>query len=89
MKCRKITIINKLGMHARASAKFVSLASAFDSEITLARNGQRVNGKSIMGIMMLAAEQGAEIVLEIEGDDAEECLEALSAVLNADLEEEG
>ena len=55
MRCQKVMLTNKLGLHARASAKLVSLASEFDSEITLQRNGQQINAKSIMGLMMLAA----------------------------------
>lgn len=82
MRCQKITIINKLGMHARASAKFVSLASEFDSEITLQRNGQQVNGKSIMGIMMLAAAKGAEIELCADGADEKKALESLTDLIN-------
>ncbi len=86
---RTITIENPLGLHARPAAIFVQAASRFSSEIHVVRGDIRVSGKSIMGIMMLAAEQGAEIVVEIEGDDAEECIEALSAVLSADLEKDG
>lgn len=86
---RNITIENPLGLHARPAAIFVQTASRFASEIHVARGNIRVNGKSIMGIMMLAAEQGAEIVVEVEGEDAEECLEALTAVLSADLEKGG
>jgi phosphocarrier protein HPr len=69
MKKREITIVNKLGLHARAAAKFVSTASGFESEVTLAHNSARVNGKSIMGIMMLAAGQGTTLELEVEGPD--------------------
>ena len=86
---RTITIENPLGLHARPAAVFVQTASRFSSEIHVGRGDIRVSGKSIMGIMMLAAEQGAEIVVEVEGDDAEECLEALAAVLCADLEKGG
>ena len=83
---RTITIENPLGLHARPAAVFVQEASRFSSEIQVVRGDIRVSGKSIMGIMMLAAEQGAEIVVEVEGEDAEECLEALTAVLSADPE---
>ena len=86
---RTITIENPLGLHARPAAIFVQAASRFSSEIHVVRGDIRVSGKSIMGIMMLAAEQGAEIVVEVEGEDAEECLEALTAVLSADLEKSG
>ena len=78
MRCQRITILNKLGLHARASAKFVSLASEFDSEITLKRNGQAVNGKSIMGIMMLAAAKDTELELCAEGKDEKKALGALA-----------
>ena len=82
MRCQGITIINKLGMHARASAKFVSLASEFTAEITLKRNGQQVNGKSIMGIMMLAAAKGVEVELCADGKDEKKALEALAELIN-------
>ena len=82
MNCRKLVIINKLGMHARASAKFVSLAAEFSAEITLQRNGQQVNGKSIMGIMMLAAAKGAEIQLCADGKDEKKAVEALAELIN-------
>jgi phosphocarrier protein len=82
MHCRKLIIINKLGMHARASAKFVSLAAEFSAEITLQRNGQQVNGKSIMGIMMLAAAKGAEIELCADGKDETKAVEALAELIN-------
>ena len=82
MRCQKITIVNKLGMHARASAKFVSLASGFSADVTLKRNGQQINGKSIMGIMMLAAAKGAEIELCAEGKDEKQALESLAELIN-------
>ena len=78
---KKIEIINRLGLHARAAAKFVSTASGFASNIQVERNGQRVNGKSIMGVMMLAASQGTVIELLIEGDDAEQAWAALEALI--------
>lgn len=81
MNCRTIQIINKLGLHARASAKFVKLASEFTSEITLASNGQKVNGKSIMGIMMLAAGHGTELELCTEGPDEDQAMNALAALV--------
>ena len=82
MRCQKIVIINKLGLHARASAKFVSLASEFASEVTLKRNGQQINGKSIMGIMMLAAARGAEIEICTDGKDEKKAIEALTDLVN-------
>ncbi len=81
MKCRRVTIVNKLGLHARASAKFVSLAAEFASEIVLRRNGQEINGKSIMGIMMLAAGKGSELELCADGRDEAKALEALAALI--------
>jgi len=81
MRCQKIFIVNKLGLHARASAKLVSLASEFSAEITLKRNGQQVNAKSIMGIMMLAAAKGAELELCADGKDEKKALEALSELV--------
>ena len=70
-------IVNKLGLHARASAKLTQVASAFKSEIWLTRSGRRVNAKSIMGVMMLAAGQGTSVVIDAEGPDAEAAIEAL------------
>lgn len=82
MKCENILISNKLGLHARASAKFVKIASKFDCDITLALNGQCVNGKSIMGIMMLAAAQGKKLELCAEGRDEQEAMKKLSALIH-------
>ncbi len=76
-----ITIINKLGLHARAAAKFVTLASGFDSEIELARNGSAVNGKSIMGVMMLAASQGTELIIRATGSDESKAIEKISELI--------
>ncbi|OGI42034.1 MAG: phosphocarrier protein HPr [Candidatus Muproteobacteria bacterium RIFCSPHIGHO2_01_FULL_65_16] len=81
MRCQKVVIRNKLGMHARASAKFVSLASGFKSEITLKRNGQQVNGKSIMGIMMLAAAKGSELELCAKGQDEAKAVATLADLI--------
>ncbi len=71
------TIVNKLGLHARAAAKFVTQASMFNSDINLKRNGQNVNGKSIMGVMMLAAAKGSEVELIIDGDDEKKAMQSL------------
>lgn len=79
---QSITIINKLGLHARAAAKLVATASEFDSKILLARNDREVDAKSIMPVMMLAASQGTEIELIIEGEDENEALDALVALIN-------
>lgn len=69
MLTTKVTIINQLGLHARASAKFVATAAKFVSQLKVSKGSQTVNGKSIMGIMMLAASKGTELILEIEGED--------------------
>lgn len=81
MRCQTITILNRLGLHARAAAKFVSLASEFESEITLTRDGKQVNGKSIMGIMMLAAGRHVVLELRIDGVDEERAMARLSALV--------
>jgi phosphocarrier protein HPr len=73
-----ITVINRLGLHARASAKLTHLASSFKSEVWLTRNGRRVNGKSIMGVMMLAAAQGTTVKVEVRGVDEAAALTALA-----------
>ena len=77
-----VEIINKLGLHARASAKFTQLAGTFQSEVWLERNGRRVNGKSIMGVMMLAAGKGTSVAIETIGDDAEAAMTALVGLIN-------
>lgn len=79
---KKIQIINKLGLHARAAAKFVQTASQFSSHIEVSKNNKTVNGKSIMGVMMLAASQNSWIDLEIGGEDEELALEALETLIN-------
>jgi len=78
---REITILNKLGLHARAAAKFVTLASRFDSEVYLTRGNRQVNGKSIMGVMMLAAARGAVLELTVEGSDEVEAAAALEQLI--------
>ena len=75
------TIVNKLGLHARASAKLTQLASGFQSDIHLSRNGRRVNAKSIMGVMMLAAGKGSSISIEADGADADAALAAIGALI--------
>jgi phosphocarrier protein len=79
---RTFTIINKLGLHARAAAKFVTTASEFDCDISVSRNERSVNGKSIMGVMMLAAAKGCEINVTATGDDAEQALTAIENLIN-------
>lgn len=78
---RQIEIINKLGLHARAAARFVQLASNFDSEITLMHNGRCVSGKSIMGVMMLAAGKGNCLEMSASGPDANEALDQLEKLV--------
>ena len=78
----EVTIVNRLGLHARAAAKFVTLASGFESDIRLVRGEREVNGKSIMGVMMLAASKGVELELEIEGRDEQECRDAIVTLIN-------
>jgi phosphocarrier protein HPr len=82
MPVAKVTIINRLGLHARAAAKFVQTASRFSSSVMLSKGGKEVNGKSIMGVMMLAAAQHSEILLEVEGDDSAQALESLLELIN-------
>lgn len=82
MKSASVIIVNKLGMHARASAKFVTLAAQFKSDVTLGRNGQHANGKSIMGIMMLAAGKGTQVELIVNGEDEDEALTALTELIH-------
>ena len=84
----EVLIINKLGLHARASAKLTQVASGYKCELWLTRNGRRVNAKSIMGVMMLAAGKGASITIEADGDDAEAALAALQKLI-ADRFDEG
>jgi phosphocarrier protein HPr len=79
---QEIEIINKLGLHARASTKLTQVASQFSSEIWIERNGRRVNAKSIMGVMMLAASKGSKIQLEANGMDEAAALAALAALIN-------
>ncbi len=78
----ELEIINRLGLHARASAKLTQLATKFQSDVWLMRNATRVNAKSIMGVMMLAAGKGAKVTLEANGPDEQDCLNALSALIN-------
>lgn len=85
---KEIEIINKLGLHARAAAKLVSCASSYQSDVHLLRNGQRVNGKSIMGVMMLAANQGTILELEVNGKDEDQALQALIDLINDRFGEE-
>jgi phosphocarrier protein len=78
-----VTISNKLGLHARASAKFTKLAGTFRSEVSMARGERSVNAKSIMGVMMLAAGLGTEVQIEVAGEDEQPAMHALLALINA------
>ena len=77
-----IKIINKLGLHARASAKLTQVANQFESDIWIEKNDKKVNAKSIMGVMMLAASQGADIKISTEGVDEKEALDSIAALIN-------
>ncbi|MBK4736471.1 HPr family phosphocarrier protein [Noviherbaspirillum pedocola] len=77
-----VEIINKLGLHARASAKLTQLAAKFKSEVWMTRNKRRVNAKSIMGVMMLAAGKGAVVTLDVDGPDERACFDALLELIN-------
>lgn len=85
---KNIEIVNKLGMHARAAAQFVQLASNFSSHIEIEKDRRRVNGKSIMGVMMLAASKGSEITLHIDGEDEDESMDKLEQLINNRFNEE-
>ena len=78
----KITISNKLGLHARASAKLTKLASSFPCEVWMTKGERRINAKSIMGVMMLAAGLGSEVELETEGEQEQEAMDAIVALMN-------
>lgn len=84
----KLTIINKLGLHARASAKFVATAAKFQSHIDVTKDSQTINGKSIMGVMMLAASKGSELLLQIDGPDEAQMEEALISLINSRFHED-
>ena len=81
MQKREVEIANKLGLHARASAKLTQLAAKYPCEVSLSRNGRKVNAKSIMGVMMLAANKGSKIILETDGINEAEAIEALAALI--------
>ena len=79
---QEIEIINRLGLHARASAKLTQLAGSYSSEVWMARDGRRVNAKSIMGVMMLAAAKGTNIEFEIDGPDEQAAMDAIITLIN-------
>jgi len=80
---RRVQVVNKLGLHARAAAKLVQAASVHSAKIFLEKDGQEVNGKSIMGVMMLAASQGTELTLRADGEDEEQAMETLVQLIAA------
>jgi phosphocarrier protein len=81
MHQREVEIINKLGMHARASAKLTQLAAKYQADVSMSRNGRKVNAKSIMGVMMLAAGKGSKVLIEIDGPDEAAAMEAICALI--------
>ena len=81
MQRREVEIVNKLGLHARASARLTQVAGQFKSDVWATRNGRRVNAKSIMGVMMLAAAKGSTILLEADGGDEEEAMRAIQELI--------
>jgi phosphocarrier protein HPr len=82
MSQREVEIVNKLGLHARAAAKLTQLAAKYQSEVALSRNNRKVNAKSIMGVMMLAAGKGAKVTLETSGPDEAEAMEAIVSLIS-------
>jgi phosphocarrier protein HPr len=81
MQQREVEIVNKLGLHARASAKLTQLAAKYQSSVMMSRNGRKVNAKSIMGVMMLAAGKGARVTIEIDGPDESEAMDAIASLI--------
>ena len=88
MPSREVTIVNRRGLHARAAAKFVTLAERFGASVDVEKDGQSVSARSIMGLMMLGAAKGATITLRAEGWDAKEAMDALSALVEAGFDEQ-
>ena len=78
---REVEILNKLGLHARASAKLTQLAARYQSEVQMSRNGRKVNAKSIMGVMMLAAGKGSKVMIETDGPDEGDAMEAIVSLI--------
>ena len=85
---KEVTIINRLGLHARPAAMFVRIASRFRSEVWVAKEGEQINGKSIMGLMMLAAGQGSKLTIKCEGPDADKVMEELEELIQKKFSEE-
>jgi phosphocarrier protein len=86
---RRVLVPNRLGLHARAAARFVHAASRFRAKVTVSRGGKTMDGKSILGILLLAAVQGAELEIEADGDDEATAVEALCALVESGFGEEG
>lgn len=85
---RKLVILNKFGLHARPAALFVETASKYNAEVIIEKDGLKVNGKSIMSVLMLAAEMGSEVILQVKGKDEKESVEALTRLLEGKFNEE-
>ncbi len=85
---KEITIINRLGLHARPAAMFVRIASRYRSEVWVEKEGERINGKSIMGLMMLAAGQGSKLIIQCEGADADRAMEELEELIQKKFNED-
>jgi phosphocarrier protein len=81
MQQREVEIINKLGLHARASAKLTQLAAKYQSDVQMSRNNRKVNAKSIMGVMMLAAGKGSKVIIEVDGPDEGDAMDAIVALI--------
>ena len=84
---KSVRIVNAMGLHARPASEFVKLAGRYEADVVVGKDGIEVNGKSIMGVLMLAAEHGSHITIRTEGDDADEALEALAALVSRGFEE--
>jgi phosphocarrier protein len=85
---RELTVVNKLGIHARPASMFVRTANRFQSEIFVEKDGEKINGKSIMGLMMLAAGPGSKLIIHAEGDDAAEAVSEIEALLKRKFNED-
>jgi len=81
MQQREVEIVNKLGLHARASAKLTQVAARYQSDVQMSRNGRKVNAKSIMGVMMLAAGKGSKVVIETDGPDESDAMDAIVSLI--------
>jgi phosphocarrier protein HPr len=89
MTSRTVTVVNVLGMHARAAARFVRLASSFVSQVRVNREGRMIDGKSIMGLLLLAAARGAAITISVDGPDEVAAIDALSALVERGFDDDG